>query len=103
MLTENEKAFIAYWEQNRGKKKRLIWQLAAGFPLAMLIAGGILVNVYSDWFKGSASIFRAEGGLFLILLIAVILIVIFIIVFSARHRWEMNEQHYKELLARRDK
>jgi hypothetical protein len=31
-----------------------------------------------------------------------LLIVIFIVIFSARHRWDMNEQRYRELQAKRE-
>jgi hypothetical protein len=36
------------------------------------------------------------------LVIAAILIVVFTAVFSARHQWEVNEQRYREFLAKKD-
>ena len=36
----------------------------------------------------------------LVIMIALLLIVIFMVVFSARHKWELNEQRYQELLYR---
>jgi len=38
-----------------------------------------------------------------ILLIAMLSIVLFVVIFSARHRWDMNEQRYKELLYKKQK
>jgi hypothetical protein len=35
-------------------------------------------------------------------IIAVVLIAGFISIFSAKHQWEMNEQRYKEILAKKD-
>jgi len=45
---------------------------------------------------------RENASLVIVLIGASLLIVVFIVIFSARHRWDMNEQHYKELLAKKD-
>ena len=39
----------------------------------------------------------------LLVVIAVIAIVVFVTLFSAHHKWDQNELHYKELLARKEK
>lgn len=101
LMTEEEKRFIAYWEQNRNKKKRLIWQLAGGMPLAVLLAAGIFINYFSGWYKRAAMQIRVDSSGVLVVLIALILIVVFIVVFSAQHKWDMNEQRYKELMSKK--
>jgi membrane protein YdbS with pleckstrin-like domain len=103
MLTEEEKGFISYWEQNRSKKKRLIWQLAAGLPLAALLSGGIFITYFSEWYTRAVMLISLSSSGVLVVLAALILIVVFVVVFSAHHRWDMNEQRYRELLNRRDK
>ncbi|MGQ0740236.1 MAG: hypothetical protein ACT4OJ_14385 [Bacteroidota bacterium] len=103
MLTEEEKQFIAYWEQNRNKKKRLIWQLAAGLPLAALLSGGIFITYFSEWYTRAVMIINLSHSGTLVVLAGLLLTVIFIVVFSARHRWEMNEQRYRELLSKQKK
>ncbi len=103
MLTEQENGFIRYWEQNRNKKKRLIWQLAAGLPLAALLACGIFVAYFSDWYTRATMQINLSASGVLVVLAGLIIIVVFVVVFSARHQWEMNEQRYKELLSRKDK
>ena len=103
MLTEEEKGFIRYWEQNRNKKQRLIWQLAAGLPLAALLSGGIFITYFSDWYTRAIMMINWSSSGVLVVLAGLILIVVFVVVFSARHRWDMNEQRYRELLSRRDK
>lgn len=102
MLTDEDKGFIEYWEHNRIRKKRIWRQLSVGLPLGVVLAGGILLNVYSGW-NPAGSFLRFNVERLLVLLVAVLLIVIFVVIFSARHRWDMNEQHYKELLAKKDK
>jgi hypothetical protein len=102
MLTEEEKGFIGYWEQNRNKKKRLIWQLAAGLPLAALLSGGIFITYFSDWYTRAVMLISMNTSGVFVVLAGLILIVVFVVVFSSRHRWEMNEQRYLELLNRKD-
>ena len=102
MLTKEEIGFIEYWEQNRLRKKKIWRQLSVGLPLAVALAGAILVNVYSGW-NPAGTILEHNKERFFVLLIAIVLIVIFIVIFSARHRWDMNEQHYRELLSKKDK
>ncbi len=103
MLTEEEKGFIAYWEQYRSRKKRLLWKLATGLPLAFLLTGGIFFAYFSDWYTRAIMQINWNASGVLVVLVGLILIVVFVVVFSARHRWDMNEQRYRELLARRDR
>lgn len=97
MLTPEERNFISYWEQNRNRKKRLLWQLAAGLPLGVFLAIGISLNYFSGWYKRAAMEININASGILVVLFALILIIVFVAVFSARHKWEMNEQRYKEL------
>ena len=100
MLTKEEEKFIEYWKQNRLHRKKIWRQLAVGLPFGALLAIAICVNFFSGWYKRADLILHTDPSLVLVLLAAIILIVVFIVVFSARHKWEMNEQHYRELLAR---
>ena len=102
MLSEEDKGFLVYWEQNRLRKKKIWRQLSVGLPLAVSLVGAIFINVYSGW-NPAASALRINPARFLIVLIAILLIVIFIVIFSARHRWDMNEQRFKELLGKKDR
>ena len=102
MLTENEKKFIDYWEHNRIKKKKVLKQLSVGLPLGVLIVAAIFINLFSGWDKRAQMVVNTDPSLILIIIIASLLIVIFIAIYSVHHKWDLNEQHYKELLARRD-
>jgi len=102
MLTPEELKFMEYWEQNRLRKRRLIWQLAGGMPLGVLLAGAIFVNYFSGWYTRADMQIRISSSGVLVVLAGLILIVVFVVVFSARHRWEMNEQRYKELLQKKN-
>jgi len=103
MLTHDEKKFIDYWEHNRLRKKKVLRQLSVGLPLAVLFVVAIFINFISGWDKRAQMIINTDPSIIIVLIIACLLIVIFIVIFSARHSWDLNEQRYKELRARIDK
>jgi amino acid transporter len=109
MLTDEEKRFMVYWEANRLRRKRGFRQLAVGLPLAVVLAATIFINFFSGllWYKKADVELRSQsqesqGTLILVVIIAMLAIVVFITVFSVRHKWEIHEQRYQELLAKRD-
>lgn len=102
MLTEEEEKFMAYWEQNRLRRKNLLWQLAAGLPLGVFIAAAIFINYFSTWYQRATMEINVSSSGVLVVLIGLVAIIVFMVVFSGRHRWEMNEQRYKELRRKKD-
>jgi len=103
MLTNEEKRFVEYWEKNRGRKKRIFRQLAVGLPLGVVMVILIFISFFSGWYKRADMVMRTHPSLIPVLIGAALLIVVFITVFSAYHKWDINEQHYRELLAKKDK
>ena len=102
MLTEEEKKFVEYWENNRDARKKWYKQLSVGLPMAVILVIAIFVNFFSGWYKRAEMIFRSHTSLLLVLMIAGLLIIIFIAIFSAKLRWDLNEQRYREFLAKKD-
>jgi hypothetical protein len=102
-LTEDEQRFVDYWETNRLKRKKLVKQLGIGLPISAVIVIAIFLNFFSGWHKRADMEMRSSGSLILVLVIAAVLIVIFTSVFSAKHQWDINEQRYREFLARKDR
>ena len=103
MLTPDEEKFIEYWEANRLSRKKVLKQLYVGLPFASLLVIAIVVNFLSGWYKRADMEIRSNSSLILVVVIAGIAIVVFTTVFSVRHKWEMNEQIYRELLAKKAK
>lgn len=101
-LSEEEIQFIEYWKANRLKRKRGFRRLAFGIPLAVIMVVAILANFLSGWYRRADMEIRSQSSLILVVLIAVVLIVIFTTVFSAYHKWEINEQRYRELTSGKD-
>jgi membrane protein YdbS with pleckstrin-like domain len=102
MLTEDEEKFIRYWEANRLVKRKVLKQLYLGLPFASLLVIAIFINFFSGWYKRADMDIRSNSSVIVVIVIAAILIVVFTTVFSVRHKWDMNEQYYKELISKRN-
>jgi uncharacterized membrane protein len=103
MLTEHENRFIDYWEHNRIRKKKVLKQLSVGLPLGVLLVIAICINFFSGWYRRAQMMINTDPSIILVIIIASLLIVIFIAIFSVQHNWDLNEQRYRELVARRDR
>ncbi len=103
MLTEEEKRFVDYWEENRKNRKKYFRKLSIGLPIGTLFVIAIFVNFFSGWDKQAGAIMYQQPSLIYVLLGASILIIVFMVIFSARYRWDSNEQRYRELMAKNDK
>lgn len=106
MLTKEELNFVEYWKENRIQKRKVFKQLALGLPLSVLLVIAIFVNFFSSWYKRAEmarneAVQQNQSSLILVLIIAALLIVAFIVVFSVKHKWDINEQRYKELISRK--
>ncbi len=102
MLSEEEKSFLKYWEENRDKEKKLFRQLLIGLPLGLIFTLPILLNFMSGWYKRAVMI-RNSSFNPAVLIVAVIIIVCFFAIFNKRYQWEMKEQQYRELKSKEDK
>ncbi len=74
--------------------------MAVGLPLGLLFVIAIFANFFSGWYKRADMVLNTDSSLIMVLLVASLLIVVFFSVFSARHRWDINEQRYLELKQR---
>jgi hypothetical protein len=103
MLTQQEKDFIAYWEQNRLHRKKVVRQFLVGIPVGLALVVPIAINLFSGWYKRANMEANSPDFNPLVLLVALLLIVGFTAIFWQRHKWDQYEQHYKELMARRSR
>lgn len=97
-MTDEEKGFMLYWEENREKEKKTLRQLLIGLPLGLIFTLPILLNLFSGWDKRAAMIANTKLNP-VVLIVAVLAIACFFAIFNKKHRWDMNEQRYNELKA----
>jgi hypothetical protein len=106
MISEKEKAFLLYWERNRAIENGFISKLTRGLPMALLFGLPIILLVlvvkifFPDWYM---KISGTSPGTFLTAVIAMLGVVVFYSYFRMQHKWEMNDQLYKELKSKENK
>lgn len=100
-ITEDEKKFLAYWEQNRSKQKKLLNQLMFGLPVGILFSVPLLINFFVGkfWYKRADAVGVSQFSPS-VLVVAVLLISVFVALFNRRFRWEKLEQQYLEIKAK---
>jgi len=103
MLTQEEKNFLHYWENNRSRQKKIFRQFLVGIPIGLLFVIPIVINFKSGWDKRAQMEANSYNFNPLVLVVALLLIVGFTAIFYRQHRWDQYEQRYKELLAKRAK
>jgi hypothetical protein len=103
-MNERERLFVEYWERRRDREGEISFQLLSGLPFGFLFSTPILLVLLSGrwWYKRADMVANAQMSPW-ILAIAVFFIAFFVAVFYKRHQWEMKEQQYREILARREK
>ena len=102
-MTEDEKKFMAWWELNRDKQKKLVRQWFVGLPIGLIFVIPIIINLSSGWYKRADMEVNSQQLNPVVLLVAMIVIISFIAVFYKRHQWDMDEQRYKEMKAKEER
>lgn len=101
-LSNDEEKFLEWWEKNRDIRKKTFKQLMVGLPMATVFVVAILFNFFAGWYKRATMVINTHSSLILVLIIAALAIVVFYSIFSMRYKWEMNEQRYQELQAKKN-
>ena len=105
-MTDKDKAFIHYWEQNRQEQSSFTSKLLRGLPMAIIFALPIVLSVlvvlifFPEWYM---KISKNSSGAFITVVIAMVIVIVFYSWFRMHYKWEMNEQLYKELKAKQNK
>ena len=104
MLDQKERLFVEYWEINREREKKIVYQVLTGLPIGLLFALPIIFILFTSryWFKRADMVANAELNPVL-LVVAVFVIATFVAVLYKRHQWDMKEQQYKELKAKENR
>jgi len=106
MISEKEKQFLRYWEQNREGENTFMSKLTQGLPMALMFGLPIILLViivrlfFQEWYT---KISQTTPGMMITALIAVVILVFFYAYFRMQYKWEMNEQLYQELKIKEDK
>ncbi len=102
MLTPEEEKFVRYWEEQRQHKTAFFRKFSLVLPAVSLLAVVFFVNFLSGWYRKADKELRRHSSVVIVILVAVIAIVVFVVIFTARHKWDRNEADYQSLLQKRD-
>ncbi len=107
MLTDKENEFINWWELHGRLRKNSIRQWITASPLAIGTSVSIILLVvisrHFGWFRRANTNLNSEASsVVLVIVIALIGLILFSSYFTSKHRQDINEQYYRELVARRD-
>ena len=100
MISEKDKAFLAYWEANRDIENTFLSKLTRGFPMALLFGLPIILLLVvvrlflPEWYM---KISGTSPGMFITAVIAMMGVVVFYAYFRMQFKWEMNDQLYQEI------
>lgn len=100
MLSEKDKQFIMYWEQEREKLNTFSSKLLNGLPVAVLFSLPVILLLFAvylffpEWYTKISGI---SAGTFITIVIALFICILFFAYFRMQYKWEMNEQLYREL------
>jgi di/tricarboxylate transporter len=100
MLTDKEIAFIAYWEKNRNQQQKSFVQYLKGFYRGLAVGVGIIVLVALGWDERATMVANSKMST-LVFMVALLCIAIFMAWLYQNFQWEMKEQQYLELLAKK--
>ena len=102
MLSAEDEKFIVWWQEYRANKAKMFRQFVVGAAIGLAIGAAVIISVLSGWYK-RATMIANTGFDASTVLIAILIITLFIAFFYKKYKWEMNEQHYLELLAKKKK
>jgi hypothetical protein len=102
MLSSEEEKFLAFWAENRIREKHSIRPFVLGLSGGFAIGAAVLVTLSTGWYERAnmEANSKMSGPVFLL---AILIISFFLAFFYRKFRWEMREQQYLELLARKNK
>lgn len=98
----DDDAFFAFWQENSEKekssRKAFMLGLSSGFAIGVVVIAFIL----SGWYQRATMVANSKMSAF-VLFMAILGISIFIAFMYRRFKWEMNDQRFQEILAKKQK
>ena len=102
MLHNADEVFIAFWLKNREKQRTSIRPFLVGLSAGFALGISMILVLTTGWYERANM--EANSKMSSIVFLAAIMVISLFMAFVYRKfRWEMQEQHYLELLAKKNK
>lgn len=94
--------FAAYWQKNSSREKSSSRAFMFGLSSGFAIGVAVLIVLYSGWYTRATMEANSKLSA-IVLLLAILIISVFIALMYRRFKWEMQEQRFMEIMARKNK
>lgn len=94
--------FAAYWQENSSKEKSSSRAFMFGLSSGFAIGVAVLIVLYSGWYTRATMEANSKLSA-IVLFLAILIISVFIALMYRRFKWEMQEQRFLEIVARKNK
>jgi membrane protein YdbS with pleckstrin-like domain len=102
MLNSDEESFLEWWKKNGEREKTSVRPLLIGLSGGLILGICIVLMLVSNWDPRATMV--ANSQLSSVVLVIGIMIISVIMAFLYRNfRWEMQEQRYLELKAKKNR
>jgi len=101
MLLDDEQ-FFEYWTKNSLKQKSSARAFMIGLSSGFAIGVGVIVATFSGWFPRATMVANSKMSS-IVLFVAILLISVFIAIMYRKFKWEMQEQRFLEITAKKNK
>ena len=102
MLSAKEEEFIQYWQTQRLLQKKNAKQFLIGLTIGLSIGASTLFLIFSGWYQRATMVANTRLSP-MILIIIIVAISVFMAYLYRNYKWEVYEQQYLELLAKKKK
>lgn len=100
MNLKDDTTFLAFWEKNREQQRKSLRPFMVGLSAGFAIGMALILVLTSGWYERAHMVANSRLSS-VVLLLAILLISCFMAYFYRKFRWEMLEQRYLELKARK--
>ena len=102
MRIEKEEKFIEWWEANRELQKKSFKQFIKGLSKGLAICVGIILILVTGWYKRANMEANSQMSI-TVFAFALLGIAVFMAWLYQNYQWEVHEQQYLELMAKKNR
>lgn len=101
-MEQDEEQFYQYWLANREKEKHSIRPFFVGLAIGLCMGIAILLVLETGWDERAVMVANSWLSSF-VLLLGILLISVFMAFIYRKFSWEMREQRFRELEAKKNR
>lgn len=102
MLSEQEERFIQYWSVNGERQKTSIRPFLVGMSSGFVVGVMVLIVLSSGWYERANMVANTRFNS-VVFILAILIISFFMAFLYRKFRWEIQDQQYRELLAKKSR